>query len=424
MMASAHRRREGSTGESLLIPERWLPLTRTLWYVVAALCILVFVWTLILTHRFVESPPDRLLEGTAALGWTMNGYYWFTVLTITPLFLSGMAVGAVLFWFRPGDRMALFTSIFLMSFLTANSFSPATEYLVVVSNGPLSFKVSNLLVGVLSYGLMGVFFGIFPDSRFVPRWSRWTSLLALPLSVIWGLIPDVAGDVGNPVGFFGLMAVGVVLVSSAYAQIWRYRHYSDPAQRQQTKWFATGMAVIVVIVLIPAVVLYAAEASSPRDTVLINIYIAVANMAFLLLPVSVGIAVLRYRLWDIDLLVRRTVQYSLLTGLLASVYFGGVVLLQGILRPLTGQDNIPLVTALTTLAVAALFNPLRRRVQRFADRQFFRTRYDSEKTLSDFAATIRDEIDLDRLSEALLQVVGETMQPQRASLWVATAEPS
>jgi hypothetical protein len=127
---------------------------------------------------------------------------------------------------------------------------------------------------------------------------------------------------------------------------------------------------------------------------------------------------MRYRLWDIDLLIRRTLQYTLLTGLLAMTYFGGVVVLQAILSPLTGEANSPLVTAVTTLGIAALFTPLRNRVQDFIDRRFFRKKYNAEQTLANFAAIARDEVDMDKLTSALLEVVEETMQPEKVTLWL------
>jgi hypothetical protein len=138
----------------------------------------------------------------------------------------------------------------------------------------------------------------------------------------------------------------------------------------------------------------------------------------LLIPLSIGIAILRYRLWDIDLIIRRTLVYSVLSSALALTYFASVVLLQAAFRVLTGQGQNQLVTVASTLAIAALFAPLRRRVQDAIDRRFYRKKYDAAKTLAAFAATCRDETDLDKLAESLINVVQETMQPAQVSLWL------
>jgi hypothetical protein len=132
---------------------------------------------------------------------------------------------------------------------------------------------------------------------------------------------------------------------------------------------------------------------------------------------------MRYRLWDIDLVIRRTLQYSLLSGLLALTYFGLVIVLQSIFTAFGGQRS-ELVTVLSTLAIAALFLPLRRRVQDFIDKRFYRQKYDAQKVLAEFAATCRDETDLDKLTARLVEVVQETMQPERVSLWLKkTGDP-
>jgi hypothetical protein len=151
----------------------------------------------------------------------------------------------------------------------------------------------------------------------------------------------------------------------------------------------------------------------------VNLLEDAVTLSFAGVPVAVGIAILRYRLYEIDLLINRTLVYGSLTATLALVYFSGVATTQAILRTLTGQQEQPqLAIVVSTLVIAALFNPLRRRIQSFIDRRFYRRKYDARKTLEAFSAKLRDETDLDALSDDLVRVVRETMQPAHVSLWL------
>jgi hypothetical protein len=142
-------------------------------------------------------------------------------------------------------------------------------------------------------------------------------------------------------------------------------------------------------------------------------------LSFLLIPLSISVAVLRSRLFDIDVLINRTLVYSVLTALLAAVYLGGVVAIQAIFQSLSGQQKLPqLAIVASTLVIAALFNPLRRRIQTFIDRRFYRSKYDARKTLEAFSSQLRDETDLEALNDDLVGIVRETMQPAHASLWL------
>src|SRR5260370_39652316 len=190
-----------------------------------------------------------------------------------------------------------------------------------------------------------------------------------------------------------------------------------------TKWVIYGGSVAAIIVVGLTMPLYLfpslGQAGSFYQLVIAPAYI----VAVFIVPLSTGLAILRFRLYDIDLLINRTLVYGSLTVLLALIYFVCVILLQNLVRGLTGQvGQSPLIIVGSTLAIAALFQPLRRRIQRIIDRRFYRRKYDAAKTLEAFSATLRQEIDLSQLREHLLTVVQETMQPAHSSLWVRKPE--
>ena len=148
------------------------------------------------------------------------------------------------------------------------------------------------------------------------------------------------------------------------------------------------------------------------------------GLGFSTFPLAAGAAILRYRLYDIDVVINRTLVYSILTGLLALTYFGAVVVLQNLFRAVTGQEQNSLAAVLSTLAIAALFVPLRASIQRAIDRRFFRSKYDAARTLERFGVRLRDEVDLDALGSELRAVVADTMQPASVTLWLrGTAAP-
>jgi hypothetical protein len=203
--------------------------------------------------------------------------------------------------------------------------------------------------------------------------------------------------------------------STLFAQVYRYMRVSNPAQRQQTKWVVFGIGLALgggsVVVLLDLVV--------PRGVLVSLVGTTSIFLLALLLPISIAVAVQRYRLYDIDTLINRTLVYGSLTGTLALVYFGVVTVTQALFRTLTSQQELPqLVVVISTLVIAALFNPLRRRIQSFINRSFYRSKYDARKTLEEFSTKLRDEMDLDAMSDDLMGVVRETMQPTHVSLWL------
>ena len=204
-------------------------------------------------------------------------------------------------------------------------------------------------------------------------------------------------------------------------QIYRYVRVSSYSQRQQTKWLVFGLAGFTALIFLYNLIGSLFPGRGAPDSPFQLVSGTLTSFFFLSLPLSVGIAILRSRLWDIDVLIRRTLVYGTLTVMLALVYFGLVIGGQHLLVSLLGQSNA-VVLVISTLVVAALFQPLRQRIQRTVDRRFYRSKYDAAKIVAAFSATLRQEVDLDQLREHLLAVVQETMQPAHISLWLRPPE--
>ncbi len=276
---------------------------------------------------------------------------------------------------------------------------------------------------------------LFPDGRLPSRRWRPVGWLAVAAMVTLGLgmaftpgpfvdYPEVRNPLGLAVlegsvflddGGVGWLLLPASVVLSASSMVVRFRRVAGE-ERQQIKWFALA-AAFAAVGWVAITLGYATDDGT--DNPLLVAAQLLQLLSFLGIPLAVGIAVLKYRLYDIDLLINRTLVYGGLTAMLAAVYFGGVGATQAIFRTLTGQERqSQLAIVVSTLVIAALFNPLRRRIQGFIDRRFYRRKYDAAKTLEAFSARLRDETDLDALSDDLVGVVRETMQPAHVSLWL------
>jgi hypothetical protein len=215
----------------------------------------------------------------------------------------------------------------------------------------------------------------------------------------------------TPLSILAVLLPTIALV----ARYWRSRG----VERQQLKWFVSSGALVALGSILISVVLAFFEEASFRSQLLVTVFFAFITLALCGIPISMGAAILRYHLYEIDLLINRTLVYAVLTATLVAVYFGGVAVTQAILRALVGQQEQPqLATVVSTLVIAALFNPLRQRIQWFTDRRFYRRKYDTRKTLEAFSTKLRQETDLDALSADLVGVVRETMEPAHVSLWL------
>lgn len=234
---------------------------------------------------------------------------------------------------------------------------------------------------------------------------------------------DGSWSVANPVGFLSERAVSnsilifgmafIVFILFCAASIFVRFRCAAAVEREQIKWLLYACGLFIAFYL-PIVTLNLTT-DVWQDSAVFNIFFTLAILAF---PAAIAIAILRYRLWDIDVIIRKTLLYGALTALLVLVFFGLVVFLQQILGSLTNYENSPLAIVLSTLAIAALFNPLRRQLQNFIDRRFYRQKYNAEKTLESFARTTRSEVEIDLLSGELLKVVLETFSPTSIALWI------
>ena len=234
------------------------------------------------------------------------------------------------------------------------------------------------------------------------------------------------GPIRNPLGIdsfpnvygavLDIMAA-VLLVAAAASVFVRLRH-AIGVESQQIKWFAYAAAATVIGLFLAYVIPTMIDTPLWFERAGYAVLIAVIPS----IPISIGIAILRYRLYDIDIIINRTLVYGSLTVTLVALYFGGIVLLQSVFVVFTGERSTLAVVA-STLLIAALFNPMRRRIQSFIDRRFYRSKYDARKTLEAFSAKLRDETDLEALNDDLVGVVRETMQPTHVSLWLRPDAP-
>ena len=417
------------TGEShAQLRRRWPYVARAVWVVLTVAAITISVAGM--SDRY-----DQLLEEAA------NNHRALEDLSLSPDqyagYISGLGIAtvfahlliaAVISWRRPGDLMALFVSLALV---TNGSVNPLSPVHALVAAQPSLEPAVGIMVYLGLVSSVAILY-VFPSGKFVPSWT-------LFLAVAWAaLVFPAIFFPASPVSFveWPLLAAVLLLVgwaaTGAYAQIYRYATASSVLQRQQAKWAAVGLAIAVLgpmaYFLSSAGLPSLGEADLPNlayqrvgfafftfSLVVRVVGLTLLTVALLIFPVSFAVSILRYRLWDIELLVNRTIVYGALTSALIVVYLVGVLVLESAFRAITGQGST-LAIVVSTLAIAALFVPLRNRFQGVIDRRFYRRRYDAAQTVASFSAACRDEVDLERLSDALIGIVKETMQPAHVSL--------
>src|SRR6266550_378645 len=395
---------------------RRLILARVVWGAAVTLIVVSFLAKLLANSTFLQTictgatcglgqPTLDSAHALQKLGLSVATYATSTLaLTLALAFLC-FVISAVIFWRRSDDWMALLVALAVVATVTLNGND-------VYSMNSAWGVLTNVL-GVLGSGLYVLVLALFPDGRFVPRWTRW-------LLLCWAISGMVV--LFFPEAFFGWPVYDLVwrveLVLLLIAQVYRSRTASSPLQRQQGKWLLYGGSVAVLIIVgitVPTLLFPSlGQAGSFYQLVITPAYVVISFT----LPLCIGLAILRYRLWEIDVLIRRTLVYTTLTVMLALLYVGLVFVFGSLLRAFLGQQQNPLVIVASTLVIAALFQPLRHGVQRVIDRRFYRRKYDAAKTVEAFSTTLRNEVDLEQMSEHLIAVVQDTMQPSHVSLWL------
>jgi hypothetical protein len=358
------------------------------------------------------------------------------IVMIATLTVAFSVVGAMIASHRPGNPIGwIFCAAALFQGLAVFGDEYAT-YALITRPGSLTLgpEMSWLTEWIWApgLGLILVFLPLlFPDGRPPSRRWRWVAwlggisivmIVVLAMVILWSergtqLLRDPVSDEAGPAWILGLLVEAVafplMLVAGLAAVISLFVRFRRARgdERQQIKWFASASALTLGFVFVLQTL------NNTQNSLLEAGLATVALILIPSIPVATGVAILRYRLYDIDRLINRALVYGLLTAMLAVVYLASVVALQSVLRALTGQESTLAIVA-STLAIAAMFNPLRRRIQAFIDRRFYRRKYDAAKTLEAFSAKLRDETDLEALNNELVGVVRKTMQPAHVSLWL------
>jgi hypothetical protein len=402
---------------------RWLALMRVTWVVVVVLSVGLFIvgvpFSYAASQAICATAPcnttNQLTLDQAHelkhLGLSLDFYALFSTVLAIIFEIGYVATGVLIFWRKSDERVALVASFYLVTFGAAFQGSN-----LLLTLNPV-FRVLSLGLAFVGNVCFGLFFYLFPTGRFAPRWTRW--LLACWIAY-WGYTNLISGSILTGSGLIDFLILFGFLVSVVAIQVYRYRRVSTPRQRQQTKWVVYGISLALVGFVFSITVGFGLG----LDLGIIAYMVAgvLLYVFLLLIPISFGVAILRSRLFGIDILINRTLVYLTLTAILATIYVGLIIALQSLLRSIINQNN-DVAIVISTLVIAALFQPLRRRIQQIIDRRFYRRKYDAARTLAAFSATLRNEVDLSQLSEQLVAVVQETMQPAHISLWLRPTAP-
>lgn len=422
-----------STGGRTRLSGSRLIIARVVWLALVLPSIGLFVISLPVYYRLVQRICDHAtcnilagalnaqgLQQLHAFGLSTGSYATLLTIFFTAITAIWGIVGFLIFWRRSDEWFALLTAFFLVMF---NATYPGFAITALQITFP-ALTVPVTLMSVLSLASLALFLMLFPNGRLVPRWMWPFLLLLLFGTTTTALPPDSPFSSNNVPGWIPALSSSLAYGAILFSQIYRYVRISTQVERQQTKWVVFGILIVMVGFLLLTPILnffipsYGSQLNIPSST-----FLGLLNYPVILLalPITIGIAILRSRLYDIDVVINRALVYGTLTLLLALVYFGLIFGLQALFQNVFQQNN-SVAIVVSTLVIAALFQPLRRRLQRLIDRRFYRSKYDATRTLAQFNASLRNEVDLSQLSERLIAVVEETMQPAHVSLWLRSTQ--
>lgn len=405
-------------------PWSWgLFLARLMWAPVALGALALFAYAI--PARYAQL-LTRCAADTCALGQVPAGaspalaepVYAAWLLGLDVAFATGyVALALLIFAHQAAGRRAIFVSLTLILWgLTFTGVLSALER-------DSAWFLPVAAVNFLGAALITLFFYVFPDGRFAPRWALWLALIFIVTQIPMYFRPDVAPL--NPLRWPPWLYIpvsAVFLTVMITLQVYRYGWISKLAQRRQTKWVVLGITLALSGYVVMLLANYAL-APAPGSAGYI-LYIAGRDASLLLIPISITIAVLRDRLYDIDTLINRSLVYGALSFSLLAVYAASVYALGWLARLFTGLENSSLAVILSTLGVIALFQPLRARIQSAINQRFYRRRYNAARVLAAFGSSLQREVEMARLTERLLDVVERTMEPTHVSLILLPLRPA
>lgn len=380
---------------------RWLVFARVLWIILFLLILAVII---IISPAYITVETAQTQQ---SLGKSVGAYLGYSIALTFASMAMCIVVAIVIYWRKSNDWRALLVALMLLMIST----TVITNELQVPH---FTWEIPALILNIFAFATLFLVFSFFPNGRFVPKWIGWLTIVW----IVWGIIFTIFRSIPH---FIHTLVWLCSLICLAVAQVYRYRNISSLVQRQQTKWVVFGLSAAIIVVIGVATPQLIFPSLNQLGSFYPLIKTPCYTCALFLGSLSFGIAILHSRLWDIDVLINRTLVYGTLTLTLAFVYFSLVIGLQFLLRGLFSQMNGIIIVG-STLVIIALFQPLHHRIQRIIDRRFFRSKYNAALILAAFNTKLRNEVDLNQISEQLVDVVQETMQPAHISLWLRKPE--